>query len=201
MEILKYMFDERNPNNLIKSRQNCANYCIGTWGIIGILISVTGFLITLHYAGTYLLFGFIIAGSPDYNRITGCPPNIENCIGRRKLLCYQEDMSSCHMLGLLTLVGTILGLLITIILIFGILILLHQICIFIFNAVNSIILSYNMALDMTKNNGNNYDIAHNDVESPKNNDIILENIVSSSNLTEFNAIDIESQKEENIPLD
>jgi len=188
------MFDERNPNNLIEDRRKCGNCCDFTWKSIGILIVIAVAIVPLHYIGTYLVFGFVVAGSPNNNRITGCPDGVDNCDQTQKMLCYQENMSLCHQLGFVTLIG----LLIVPVFIFLIIIKLNNMCICIYDVTNNFIQSYKMASNMAKNSEDNYDVAPEDSKLPtiaESSEII--NVDNDGKTTE----DIESIKEENVLLD
>lgn len=163
METLNYMFDERNPNNLIKSCSYCCMYILRT---IGILILVVGIIVGLHYTGTYLLFGFIVAGSPDYNRTTGCPNGMNDCLAKQKLMCYQEKMLVCHIFGLITLLGIATGLLTTIILIGCIYLLLDWLSNCIYDGIYTAIKSYSTASDMTEKTNETLDAEHQEENIP-----------------------------------
>jgi len=97
MENVRFLFDDTDPNNLIRLRHT-----------FYICMSVISALVIAQYVGTYLLFGFVVAFSPDGNRTTGCPHNMSTCSKNQKLLCYQEDMSRCHFLGFIFLCVVIL---------------------------------------------------------------------------------------------
>jgi hypothetical protein len=201
------MFDEKNPNNLIESRQKCGDCCVALFGVIWMLILAAGILVTLHYTGTYLLFGFIVAGSPNNNRITGCPDGTIECYRHQKMVCYQEDMSFCHMLGLVTLFATILGLLFGLGIIIGTCIGVYEVCNVIYDITNTIIQSYKTASNMAENSENNYDITSESTTTELSENIELPNVgnVIDEATEEIELsneiIDIEYTNEKNILLD
>jgi len=68
------------------------------------LISIIIFVIVvppLHFIGTYLAYGFVIANNPGYDLSTGCPIGKPNCFQR--MLCYQNNLGSCHGISILSM--------------------------------------------------------------------------------------------------
>jgi len=177
METINNMFDERNPDNLIQSRKNCIECCGCTWATIGIIILVAGILVALQYIGTYLLFGFIIAGSPNHNRTTGCPNGVDTCTFG-KMLCYQEDMFFCHILGIITLMLIIIGLIIAIVLCYLFFALLYYACYGIYVGIDMIAQSFVTASNMSKNSENNYDITSSNLPENNESQIVVETNVN-----------------------
>ena len=172
MQTLSNMFDERNPYNLIDSKKECAR-CY-TWEIIALILAIVGLIATFglifaaEYVGTYLLFGFIIAGSPDNNRVSGCPNNVSACPDEHKMLCYQDNMSVCYGLGLVVLAGVLIGPII-------IFVIVNHLFKGIYFVFDKIIKSYEVASNMSENKQNNFDIALPDL--PENNvELDIENV-------------------------
>uniref|UniRef100_A0A6C0C7E2 Uncharacterized protein n=1 Tax=viral metagenome TaxID=1070528 RepID=A0A6C0C7E2_9ZZZZ len=197
MDTLNYMFDERNPNNLIEKRKNCRECCCGTlWTIVGIIL-VAGVIVALHYLGTYLLFGFVIAAHPDYNRVTGCAPNFyPNCWPHEKMMCSQEDMYMCHLLGLITLIGVIIGLFCAFCLIIGIGGATYFMGIYIYDEFFTIYQSYNTAATMTKNMENNYNVT-----SPEDTELPNIDVTPKDETGDIELPNIQQPDGVNIPLD
>lgn len=139
METIRNMFREQNPHNLRKYVECLA--CSSIW------ILIAGAIVALHYTGTYLLFGFIIAGSPNYDRVTGCPLGKSDCNWGEKMTCYEETMAVCHLFGVVTLGGVILGMFITVMIIIGV-------CYGVYKIVHDVIASYAAATTMSENNYN-----------------------------------------------
>jgi hypothetical protein len=203
METIKYMFDERNPNNLIESRKKCGNCCVSIWSVSGFIILIAGCIVALHYLGTYLLFGFIIATHQDNNRVNGCPNNMNDCYSYQKMICYQEKMEFCHLFGLVTLLGVILGIIVAGVIVTCVFLMLHCIILNTCDGLHAIYQSYDTASNMTKNNANTYNVTQPDSEKeqpkeqpkeePKEERIQLDIMPSSEGQIQ--------PEEENIPLD
>jgi len=188
MQTLNNMFDARNPDNLIESKKECARCCNCAWVIIAYILAIVGLIVAAEYAGTYLLFGFVIAGSPDNNRVSGCLNNVSACPGEPKMLCYQDDMSVCYKLGLVVFAVVLIGLIVILMVLCFILValyyLLATLCYLfkgIYTVFNKIITSYKVASNMTENNQNNFDIASLDL-SENNVEIDIENVSIDANV-------------------
>lgn len=93
--------DKKQYDNAIFQCDNPISQCaIG----IGIFVGSAILLGSLYSSAVYMTFGFIISQHPDYNRKNGCPPNINSCYTQDKLLCYQDDMFVCWLLGVFTMI-------------------------------------------------------------------------------------------------
>lgn len=76
--------------------------------IMTFIIGICTFVLLVHYIGTYILFGIVIASSPNHNSVTGCPSGTDSCTNHQKLLCYQQYMTACHILGIVTFMAMLL---------------------------------------------------------------------------------------------
>lgn len=69
--------------------------------ILGSILMVLIFVPPLHFIGTYITYGFVIANNPGFDLSTGCEIGKPNCF--QKMLCYEGNLGSCHALSILTM--------------------------------------------------------------------------------------------------
>lgn len=87
--IKKWIYEENSTKMRLEAKM-----------IISIFLLII-FVPPLHFIGTYITYGFVIANNPGYDLSTGCPIGKPNCF--KRMLCYEGNLGSCHALSILTM--------------------------------------------------------------------------------------------------